>query len=1161
VELAAKQPEVAKPAIFDDLVPFLRQRMDKEQENIKGDVVQALLKQNVFLAKVWETKITELQKLWSNIVTGRESQDTNSRSYFVPVCKELVKRAFHNWENRQEEALEFVSDFLDASAYVPLLVEVQRQKDDNPRSVKKIPLEAVQWAFDQQTRNGGLSLWYDAVSALCLLHNGSWKKTWVEYPFVELSYIAMLDASVKPAEVVYALVTYLDMVLEDNVQMRRAELADSTLKESKKYEPWFVPLEHPAYQKLVKSTYKSLRALEVDPGWSLNTLRRRVELLTAFTAEDIGYKGTEEEEVQAAAGIITSLKAAGRTAPRGVMWEARAMSEQSDSERCAPLLEAVLEHLDAQQEGMARIVEDDHTHIFNRLRGEESHSADSPAGTSGNLLSEIVDAYLDCKPAQKDERVMKLAKRQDGHLLIFYGELFAMHLACKRQEVLHEFLQRLVPVKSPKHEWYHHDFGTEGQVPRLATFRGKAALWHRSTQQEFFRVALDTTEEIVLQVLPQLAFVDTTPTILEILAAYPREQSSRPTLSRSASSAWDMVTHTGDLMEEIERRYAEIPAPLPTDVIQSRQVDVLLCSVGRMDHTDRAMQALSKYASEIKMAKNALVRTVPGLSTHHLRRVLAEIVGDRATSIPTRIAMLRLVLDLQVRNPLEIFEKAWKDGKCHRDVAVAILTKLALVEAVDVDKTKAKKMYLDILERSQEDQQYICSTILKDISGSPWVLDFLAEVVCQYAYVPAVVGDAYSALVNVRTGVSPTDFAKAATRLLKDGRVLKDSSMHGDRNLAAEWTKVCPDSMSSTLQRIGIEDCEHGTLWDFVQECFHQTGFAKNYSNSMSLWAFLIRGAEDVDKVTWAAEFIRIQESTPANAYVEMAKAAVRRVQRNSGRVDAAKRAVALAFEEVGEDTEHGKKVILECWAVLVSNDGSKADMDQLLAVKRVKESLTAEVAKILYTGRHRWEALQWFSDTDTCVAPPHTGLQHLVDLCVSAAKDDTHRKSLQPGETPSFDKALVVLKRHTASSQCARFVEQLPTSADVLRKGLEWLTPLFPRRAAELYPRLLTIDPPQASDVSALLACCMKYRVDLPVVPEAAALIAMNDLRACKLEAARLQAVRVLRKLDKRAEIDEMLKDESVSVRKAAQAAVDFFTAQDNAKKEAAEAKGGRKD
>jgi len=370
---------------------------------------------------------------------------------------------------------------------------------------------------------------------------------------------------------------------------------------------------------------------------------------------------------------------------------------------------------------------------------------------------------------------------------------------------------------------------------------------------------------------------------------------------------------------------------------------------------------------------------------------------------------------------------------------------------------------------------------------------------------------------------------------------------------------VCPDAMSSTLKRIGIEDCDHGILWDFVQECFHHTSFAKNYSNSMPLWAFLIRGADDVDKVTWAAEFIRIQESTPANAYVEMAKAAVRRVSHYGERVAAAKQAVALAFEEVGEDTDHGKKVILECWAALVSSQGSKADMEALLAVKRVKESLTADVAKIFYSGRHRWEALQWFSDTETCVAPPHSGLQHLVDLCVSAAKDDTHRKSLKPGETPSFDKALVVLKRHTASSQCARFVEQLPTAADVLRKGLEWLTPLFPRRAAEQYPRLLTIDPPQAADVSALLACCLKYRVDLPVIPEAAAVIAMNDLRGSKLEAARLQAVRVLRKLDKRAEIDEMLKDESVSVRKAAQAAVDFFTAQDNAKKEAAEAKGGR--
>ena len=98
------------------------------------------------------------------------------------------------------------------------------------------------------------------------------------------------------------------------------------------------------------------------------------------------------------------------------------------------------------------------------------------------------------------------------------------------------------------------------------------------------------------------------------------------------------------------------------------------------------------------MAKTALVNALPGLSKpqacHDVfifnaaitnavainvimpcqaRRVISDVVVDKKSGVATLKSMLRLLTELQLPEPMELYLKAWRNGHCHRDIAIQLL--------------------------------------------------------------------------------------------------------------------------------------------------------------------------------------------------------------------------------------------------------------------------------------------------------------------------------------------------------------------------------------------------------------------------------------------------------------------------------------------------------
>ena len=636
----------------------------------------------------------------------------------------------------------------------------------------------------------------------------------------------------------------------------------------------------------------------------------------------------------------------------------RIAEEASDESRRAydAIAAAALPHLSAQLEGRARVL----ASPVDEWGGGEwagggrsadgslsGDSADALAWLNGDsLLGRLLDRWLE--PAElRDERVAALCHaRADAPLLLFFGERFRRHLLRSRQDLLHMALQALTPPPSEAAdgpvEFYHYErpehsltrllsaLRVEGRYAAASSADGVAHLttWmlHRETQA---LVVAHTppacSEAAVLRVLPRLEFADVAPRISSLFAALPREQTAAAPQPGVAAPPLDGGGQGhNDAADAIHAKFAALCAsapPLPTDAVAPRTIDEVVLALGRADDASMSMRVLSRHASASRGAREALSATLPKLSRPLARSVLVDIIVARETKLSARVAMLRMALELQLPNALDTCVAAYRQGACHRDVHTTILARLAATPglvSIDAEAALIRPLFASVASRSAEDGAYICQTTLGEITGKPWHVPFLVELVgSSWAYVPEVAPVAYRALCSAHgPAVDAASLVRALAALLSAARILvlpvnaqlvgladprHQKVPAGSAQLQpmhALWADVNPRGVDwcavlgrghqrdpkAEARRAALGRCDAVPLRELVGELLswaaeeassrhHVTGFdewsagsplPENFEHALQVFALLLRSEADAPQVDWMAARLRMLGKPPA---------------------------------------------------------------------------------------------------------------------------------------------------------------------------------------------------------------------------------------------------------------------------------------------------------
>mmetsp|Transcript_12872 Transcript_12872/g.32104 ORF Transcript_12872/g.32104 Transcript_12872/m.32104 type:complete len:1195 (+) Transcript_12872:130-3714(+) len=847
-------------------------------------------------------------------------------------------------------------------------------------------------------------------------------------------------------------------------------------------------------------------------------------------------------------------------------WDGSEPERKDDAGTLAPrdrrrdaITQAALLRLDGWREGRARLL---------AWQGVDDPSRTPRGGAMGTpqLLAALLDQYLKCTSASRratgalrDRRALELCGRRDAAALLFFSDAFALHLRLARQEKLHALLSALAPpaALTPEErlsraavdrlEFYHWEADEHSLAARLVLLPPPTWTLHPETQRLLMaRGLLSSTRTDVLRALPRLEFVQWHTRARELLAAFPRDQTratAQEGKGRAPSDRFEVLPDRND-DQRVDERFSQLAAdspPLLTDQVQAREVDALVLAIGRSDDMDFKMESLSHCASQgrNKMALSALVRTVPGLSRTYARQVLRKLVARKSTSVATRIALLRLIVELRLDQPVEIFRRAWKKGACHRDVHIVMLQKLALVRGVAADDlVTARAIFDSVVLRADTDCKYIVAAVVADLHRATWEVPFLPELLARsWAFVPKMAAPVFSALLDAKgDGAPPTQILSNVAALLADARPLRQQALHGDELLAKEWASVVASAAAKKLSGRPLDACAPPALRALVEQVFDELDDG-TLPHALKLWAALLPA--DGALVEWPLPRLRalcahggggVQRDKWGAACAQWAEAAVyralgaARAQPAAGGAalyEQAMRVVQLAREQQVVDAEgrpaDGGRLLL-AWAKLLGGTQSEAaDVEAMLASKEAAAHSLKVVQQLCEApARHGWRVLAWYAASAECTAPPRPGIRQLVSLGVKLVTD----------RSADQEKLLHLLEQHKAAPECVQVCDLLPP--ELLRPALVWLGQTFPAEAVTRYLRLALLP----ADVASLLELCERAAVPMPVLPTPVVRAVLPQLLASPLHQAKAQAARLLAADGNLPELRALLKDTSPVVR-----------------------------
>lgn len=531
----------------------------------------------------------------------------------------------------------------------------------------------------------------------------------------------------------------------------------------------------------------------------------------------------EESKVESELRVLAKLLDS--AAPkRKIQWAVVKVAAHVEGEAADTMLKTIIFSLDPRVEGMARCVAPRFPHLVAELADNENPWTSGRNANFSDLLSPCLDLWLEA-PSTRDERVNELMTNFKGaEYLVFFGNTFAEHLAYRRQELLHQVLLKLAkpPADGEQPEFYHYVY----RVPSLArvalmgrgwrnvdsvhaphNIHAKCSLthmWSPQTQAEFLEKGITSTDMISLALIPRLEFVGGIAVAGSLLEAYPRQQDGLPD-SNTFSGTGQSSGYFKDVGAEVERLFRRTGPPIVKNSFLEREADQILLNLGNADNAVDALSQLGKYASKFKRAKEAFIQAVPNLSPEHARRMLKEVGLGQQAGVSLQVQALRLVMELNVPNPLELYRTAFREGQCHRDIAVSILVKLATIPSPDFTPEEVRDMFNILTDGSGDSGQavepageklpkamsaanptnhsYMATLFLKDVATTPkWSLPFLAEMIASIAVMPGCTILAVEALRKGNQGFATSEVLGAFTSVLRNARLAQVMHTSDSRN-------------------------------------------------------------------------------------------------------------------------------------------------------------------------------------------------------------------------------------------------------------------------------------------------------------------------------------------------------------------------------------------
>jgi len=1194
--------------VFEDLLPFLAQRLNAEQDNIRANVMDKLLDGpgRALPLEMWASHLPSLQLLFKASTKTLNIEFEGPRHFqfqiWQRVGEELIKHEIKAWKDGQSETeactfglscLEVILKGKTQALGLPTLF-MRAGEGKLSFSETGLSVSAAKWIFEkaldtEPDLSGKLGNFWKFLETMGRGLDRA-ASLWKEWPFVSTTWRELLAGGVnqKAAELVtVGLVhTLLDMQKTEAI---REEGKDGKLLF------WWEPLETEAYQAAVQGVLAMIDAREIP---SRDASRLLAERITALASKDymVNYEAKTKpvlalrfslpkggnvpwhkrearqiswnakvardgasatREVEALRRVLAQSSGLER---RSVLWRCVAAAQTIGGPTVGALLQDAIAGVDARSEGMACCIAKQYPYLEAALCAEQA--------THCEVLTPLLDAWMtDDDEKVVEERVKIIMARGDCQYFLFFGEKFPEFLSNRRQDWLHQCLLRLKAPSPEVAEFYHY---TERMpsLARLALF-GKGwrtsdnlhnpsqtfikcvqtARWHQETQAEFLKKGLLTTDAATLSLLSRLDYVDGTARAAELLALFPKEQQGPP-----PDDGFVVVQPAGscdDLAAEIERRFMEATSPGMRNGVSEPQVEMILTALGFADDAIHALRVLGEYAGKVKRAKDAVIRAVPNLSPAQSRVLVRDVMLGPKAGVSLCVAAVRQIADLQMPNPLELYKVAWRDGKCHRDIAGAILSRLATSPLVDgtPDDVRSFFEFFEI-EARRPDHEYVANILLTDMkSTSKWSLPFLPGVVVKLAFIP---GQAKGAAQALRLSVGhDTEAVVALTALLQHARFAaraKTVTSCGKSNSPASsvisdlaWVYNCSGEDFLLSVRDRSETCTPEALSRFIQEllqgCEGMTGAAKP-QNIAELWARLLRPGEAAkwpqvvaDMERWACsrgklDNLRMVAQVVSQRAVAMKLEAEARVAMFAVVVPLFERILDQHLDkealnkEGGTDLERSiaRDILVLHWAPLLVNGCGREDSARLLArcptfLSRPMGCSLIELsiqAKCPCSVAH--DVLIWLATERR--EHPLTDLIHLGAKLVATGFPNA----------PCFQAVVDCLKPLTPDQSVLLVTSllEMQPPRNIACEALRWLAKVSALDAVGLWPKVLTLkdtggDEPNpqnkpAAEVVELLQLCMASNLELPLVPpRSCPVAAVPVLAASDLPAARVLAVQII--------------------------------------------------
>lgn len=1206
-ELAHKDEAASKA--FDDLLPFLVLRLANEQPNIRNAICLKLLGGDADPAlphKLWPEKLEHLKSLWK-VASKPRIRGTGWQETWRDVGKALIEHELHDWavDAPPSEACLFGLEMLqvsqscaDPNASKVNLAASFVSCDQQKRKQRSEGLSdaAARWAFeaavplpgpgmDQQTALQAFWSALETMSTVVPTGGRGQRHLWARWPFLGERWGALLA----PGGI--ARVTHLaaNFVLVDVVELMiglQSVVAIKTQHESQ--EPWWVPLECDAYARALANVLSQIEAGDIPAPEASRMLSSRVKALVAKAMmtkdclvhrpatnpcfEWVARRGkwyqlevvprklnifSDDGVALPEMATLSKVLAAG-SGRRHVLWEVVETASILTGVAVSTVLEESITLLDARLEGMARCVELQYPYLRAAL------SKGGSTNVSCDVLTPLMELWLN-DPGTRNARCAQLMQREDFECFLCFGNKFSEHLSFHRQEWLHQCFLKLQPVEDGEPaEFYHYtdlvpsparvavlgpgwQYGNSHD-PQCKEPKGiRTNMWHPDTQTEFLQKALASTTLGCLAIIPRLEYADGVKRAGELLNRYPKEQTG-PTQD---TSTWAVIQPSGsyrDLALEIQRRFRELAPPGVHNAVLHPEVEQLLLGLGHADDARSALKVVAQYTGDIKRAKDAVVTALRNLTLSEAREMIRDVMFGPKAGVSLQIAALRLIADLQIPGPLELYRTAWRGGECHRDVAAVILGKVATSPPTDWQPEDVRDFFrfLDMPER-EDVHLHVAELLLEQLIASPrWWLPFLPEVVLKLVVLP---GATYNAVAALKAATEfATEVVGALTQVVKEARLaVRAQSVAQQSDCGSEAVAIRElagyylhsFSFSTILDAVKekqLEQCDAGVLLGFVRQVLQRREdlpvlenrssnrpdeWTSATTSALEIWARLLRPGEA--SAAWAdvlasmqAEVARHERMDDFDILANVVSSRIVRLQLgleersrmnaeacslferlldNHLRVDTldAGSSADLAYRKKCDEMQRvAERLVLFHWSQMLSYGCSEADAGRLFA--RCPSGKRAELASALVGAALEAgasdvarRALAWL------LTPVEARDRHwatVLQLWPRVAALET--------EEAGFERALGLLGGGAAPPPapprecCVALVEallKLAPAKGLIRRALGWLSRESAQDAARLWPALLTApraarNDAEPGDIKTLLSLCEAAGIEPPHMP-----------------------------------------------------------------------------